>query len=194
MAKTIQARPQLPTLDELRKLYPGVRDVNAEHETMMSGAEKFAIGIARRVGTPGFFTLVVLWTVGWAYWNLRAAGMPFDPPPTFEFWVYLSNVLQIFLMPLLLIASNLQARHAERRADIQYEINQRAQQELEVVLLHQEHQNAVLAAILDKLEGSTPDAQALARAGAAVIDEQRATIDTLSAQLTASHRQATGGG
>jgi uncharacterized membrane protein len=194
MSKSMPSRPQLPTLDELRKLYPEARDVNAEHDRTMSGAEKFAISIARRVGTPGFFTLVVLWTVGWAFWNLRAAGAPFDPPPTFEFWVYLSNVLQIFLMPLLLIASNLQARHAERRADIQYEINQRAQQELEVVLQHQEHQNAILAAILEKLEGSTPDAQALARAGASVIDQQRATLEKLSAQLTANHQQATGTG
>lgn len=193
MAKTTATRPQLPSLDELRKLYPGLRDVNAEHEQTMSGTERYAIGIARRVGTPGFFILVALWTAGWAYWNLHAHGpLQFDKPNSFDFWVYLANVLQILLLPLLLIASNLQARHAERRADIQYEINERAQQELEVVLQHLEYQNGVLAAILEKVDGSCGDATTLARAGSDIIDQQRATIEALSSRLSAAPK-STGG-
>jgi uncharacterized membrane protein len=191
MASSSATRPQPPSLDEMRKLYPELRDVNTEHERNMSGPEKMALAIARRVGTPGFFTLVVVWTVGWAYWNLTAPhALRFDAPRAFEFWIFLSNALQIFLMPLLLVASNLQARHAERRADIQYQINERAQLELEVVLQHLEFQNGVLAAILRKVDGECADAQVLARTGAEVIDQQRATIESLSARLSDAHHSA----
>ena len=36
----------------------------------------------------------------------------FDPYPAFVLWLFISNMIQIFLMPLLMVGQNLQAKRA----------------------------------------------------------------------------------
>lgn len=62
-----------------------------------------------------------------------------------------------FLMPLIMIGQNLQSRHSEARAESDYEINVKAEREIEVVLHHLEYQNALILKIvsnLDKMAGN----------------------------------------
>jgi uncharacterized membrane protein len=47
-------------------------------------------------------------------------------------------VIQIFLMPLVLVGQNLQSRHAEARAEADFEVNTKAEREIEAILLHLE--------------------------------------------------------
>lgn len=50
-------------------------------------------------------------------WNTPSPnGARFDPYPEFVSWLSISNMIQIFHMPLLMIGQNLQGRHAEIRA------------------------------------------------------------------------------
>ncbi len=53
-------------------------------------------------------------------------------------------------MPLLLIGQNLQGRHAQARADADYEVNSKAEGEIENILTHLENQNEILKEILSK--------------------------------------------
>jgi uncharacterized membrane protein len=76
----------------------------------------------------------------------------FDPYPAFVLWLFISNMIQIFLMPLIMIGQNLQARHAEARAEADFEINTKAEREIETILLHLENQNKGILEILKKLE------------------------------------------
>jgi uncharacterized membrane protein len=62
-------------------------------------------------------------------------------------------MIQIFLMPLILIGQNLQSRHAAIRAESDFEVNIRAEKEIEVILLHLEQQNELITEILKKIEG-----------------------------------------
>ncbi len=55
-------------------------------------------------------------------------------------------------MPLIMIGQNLQGRHAEKRAESDFDVNVRAEKEIEVILLHLEQQNDLILKILANTE------------------------------------------
>jgi len=101
----------------------------------------------------GFFFVIFLWTVVWLGWNsLAPKAVRFDPFPAFVLWLFISNMIQIFLMPLIMIGQNLQSDHAEVRAEADFEVNTKAEREIETILMHLENQNKIILEILEKLE------------------------------------------
>jgi uncharacterized membrane protein len=147
--------PTSTTLAEIRKHRTPIRRVNIEHKESLSGLERAALSITNRVGTMGFFLVIFGWTVCWLSWNtLAPASLRFDPFPAFVLWLFMSNMIQIFLMPLIMVGQNLQSRHAEARAEADFEINTKAEREIEVVLQHLERQNDLILEILERLEGN----------------------------------------
>jgi len=68
----------------------------------------------------------------------------FDPFPAFVAYLLISNVIQILLMPLIMVGQNLQGRHSELRAEHDLEVNVRAEEEIEVILLHLDLQQELL--------------------------------------------------
>ena len=83
--------------------------------------------------------------------ELAPERLKFDPPMGFVFWLFLSNLIQILLMPLIMVGQNIIGRHAEARAEHDLEINIKAEQEIEVILHHLEHQNEISISMLRKL-------------------------------------------
>lgn len=147
------AEPAPSRLGALRKLRKPVRNVNAEHREGLTGLEKVALVITQRVGTMGFFLIILVWTVVWLSWNgLAPAALRFDPFPAFVLWLFLSNLIQILLMPLIMVGQNLQGRHAEARAESDFEVNVKAEREIETILRHLEGQNDLILQILHRLE------------------------------------------
>ena len=143
-----------PKLTEIRKYRTPIRRVNIEHKESLSSLERTALGITNRVGTMGFFLVIFIWTVLWLSWNtLAPSSLRFDPFPAFVLWLFMSNMIQIFLMPLIMVGQNLQSRHAEARAEADFEINTKAEKEIEVILQHLERQNDLILEILERLEG-----------------------------------------
>jgi uncharacterized membrane protein len=146
---------RLLTHEELKKdkSHKLIRNVNIEHKKSLTRLEKFAVLITDKIGSMGFFIIICVWTFVWLGWNtLGPKESRFDPFPAFVLWLFLSNVLQIFLMPLIMIGQNLQGRHAEKRAESDFEVNVKAEKEIETILLHLERQNDLMLKILDKLE------------------------------------------
>lgn len=118
-----------------------------------SRLEKFALLVTRGVGTMGFFFVLSVWTLGWLLWNLYGPlSYRFDPAPGFVIWLFTSNIIQLVLLPLIMVGQNLEGKFAEHRAQADYEINQKAQHEVEVVIAHLENQNELLLEILKKIE------------------------------------------
>src|SRR5277367_2500007 len=147
------------SLEEFKKRRGRPRDVNKEFTEQLSGMDRFAMWITERVGTIGFFLIIFVWTVLWLGWNLLAPkGLQFDPPMGFVFWLFISNLIQLLLMPLIMVGQNIQGRHAEARAENDLEVNIKAEQEIEVVLHHLEYQNAILIAMTEKLGCSVGEA------------------------------------
>ncbi|NCO66836.1 MAG: hypothetical protein COW32_02215 [Candidatus Aquicultor secundus] len=134
-----------PSLAELKKMRTPVRNVNAEHKESLSKLDRLALWITNHIGTMGFFIVIFTWTIFWLLWNsLGPRDMRFDPFPAFVLWLFISNMIQIFLMPLIMIGQNLEGRHTELRAESDFEINVKAEREIEAILLHLENQSALL--------------------------------------------------
>ena len=66
--------------------------------------------------------------------------------------IHANNMIQIFLMPLIMIGQNLQSDHAEARAEADFEVNCRAETEIETVLQHLENQNKMILEIIDEIK------------------------------------------
>ncbi len=142
-------------LHELKALRKPVRSINLEHKKSLSWLDHAALWITQKVGTMGFFVFVFLWTIIWLAWNtLAPASFRFDPFPAFVLWLFISNVLQIFLMPLIMVGQNLQGRHAEMRAEADFEVNTKAEREISAILLHLENQNSLMLKILQQLDAN----------------------------------------
>jgi uncharacterized membrane protein len=139
--------------EELKKLRKPIKNVNIEHEKSLTRLERFAVWITDHIGSMGFFIIIFVWTIIWLGWNtLAPKELRFDPFPAFVLWLFVSNVLQIFLMPLIMIGQNLQGRHAEIRAESDFEVNVKAEREIEAILLHLEQQNELILKILHQIE------------------------------------------
>jgi uncharacterized membrane protein len=109
---------------------------------------RLALWITLRVGSMGFFVVIFLWTVIWLSWNILAPkAIRFDPYPGFVLWLFISNMIQLFLMPLILIGQNLQAKESDQRAKNDYRINCKAEEEIQEI-------KAALKSILKHLDVS----------------------------------------
>ncbi len=128
-----------------------LHNVNIKHRESLTRLDRFAVWITQRIGTMGFFLVIVTWTVCWLAWNTLGPGhLRFDPFPAFVLWLFISNMIQIFLMPLIMIGQNLQGRHAEARAESDYEVNLKAEREIEAILKYLEEQRTVLMEIKER--------------------------------------------
>ena len=140
----------LTRLAEIRRLHP-LRNTYAELKESMGVLERAAVWITAHVGTMTFFLAIFAWTVLWLGWNFLAPPrLQFDPPMGFVFWLFISNMIQILLMPLLMIGQNIQGRASEARAEHDLEVNIKAEAEIETILHHLERQNDMLLAMLNK--------------------------------------------
>lgn len=112
-----------------------IKNSNHIYKNELKPSEQFAIWITDRIGTIGFFLIILAWTLIWLGWNMFApAQLRFDPYPAFVLWLFISNMIQIFLMPLLMVGQNLQAKRAEIRAENDYNINIKAEKEIALLM------------------------------------------------------------
>ena len=103
----------------------------------------------------GFFFVIFSWTVLWLGWNiLGPQNLRFDPYPGFILWLFISNMLQIFLMPLLLIGQNLQGKAAEKRTQYDFEVDQKAENEIKLILQELHKQENILQEIAKKINSN----------------------------------------
>ncbi len=141
-----------PTLLELRESR-GPRYAKRDRFTSLSSGERFAVFLHQSVGSLGFFLLVVFWTFGWLTWNLLApVEYRFDPAPAFVIWIFASNILQLVLLPVIMVGQNIEGRVSEQRAEMDFEINRKAEAEVEIIIAHLENQNELILELMRKIE------------------------------------------
>ncbi len=141
------------TREELRKLRPSVRNLYILQREHLTKTQKLASWITEKVGTMGFFYILMGWTILWLGWNMFApVELRFDPFPAFVLWLFISNMIQLILMPIVMVGQNLQGYHSDVRAQADFELNQIAEKEIDTILIHLENQNEMMIDILSKLE------------------------------------------
>jgi len=116
-----------------------VPNANDEHQESLTRNERFALRITAAIGTmwaaylftllaflslPATLNLVGVLPRGLLpHWLLSASLI------TLIAWLS-SNFIQLVLLPLLMVGQNLQSRHSELRAEHDYEVNVKAEQEV----------------------------------------------------------------
>jgi uncharacterized membrane protein len=139
-------------MEQIKKQF-SIKNVNVIHRSKMSKMDKLALLITQRIGTMGFFFIILTWTIIWLGWNvLTPKNLRFDPFPAFVLWLFISNLIQLHLMPLLLIGQNIQGKHAELRSEHDFETDKKAEKEIEAILMHLANQQNLILKILEKIE------------------------------------------
>jgi len=111
------------------------RNVNEEVEEKISPLQRVADWISWFSGSMTFLMLNLVWFVIWIVLNTWEFTLPqFDPYP-FGLLTMIVSLESIFLSCFVLISQNRQAEKDRVRADIEYEINVKA--ELEIAHLHE---------------------------------------------------------
>ena len=115
--------------------------------------DQIAVWITNHVGSMGFFLIIFIWTIVWLLWNMLAPKeMRFDPYPAFVLWLFISNMIQLFLLPLIMIGQNVLSVRADIREEEDLKINLQAELEIETILSHLEYQNEIMLRIVKRLE------------------------------------------
>lgn len=142
---------KLPEISEWKKTRKSPRNINIEHREKLSLLERFAVKITEWVGSMHFFILVLIWTASWFGWNIFApVDLRFDPFPAFVLWLFISNAIQLFILPLVMVGQNLQSRHSEARALEDFEVNKTAEKDIGIILSYLEEVNKLLKETLSK--------------------------------------------
>ena len=136
------------SLEHLRSNQPSIRNANKDQAQKTSTVDRLALFITERVGSIGFFGMIFVWTLLWISWNaLAPTNLRFDPFPGFVLWLFISNLIQIMLMPLIMVGQNIQSRFDNIRSQADYEVNIKAEEEIEVIIQHLENHDHTLAEI-----------------------------------------------
>jgi CRP/FNR family transcriptional regulator, cyclic AMP receptor protein len=138
------------TTNRLRQM--ATRNANEETEAKLTMLERITDAIADFSGSLSFLALHVIWFSIWIGFN-SIPGLPaFDPFP-FGLLTMCVSLEAIFLSVIVLLSQNRQSAKDRIRADVDYEVNLKA--ELEVSHLHEkvDHLHAVLLSRLHQIEG-----------------------------------------
>ena len=108
------------------------RNVNEEVAQKRTPVERVADAIAAFSGSIPFLILHTIWFVIWIVWN-TALPHGFDPYP-FGLLTMIVSLEAIFLSVFVLLSQNRQAAKDRVRADVEYDVNVKA--EMEVAALH----------------------------------------------------------
>jgi uncharacterized membrane protein len=97
--------------------------------------DDFALKVTEKVGTIGFFIVIILWTIVWLGWNsLAPQNLRFDPYPAFVLWLFISNMIQICLMPLIMIGQNLQSEKMEKVLNQDYKLDEESSSKMDIII------------------------------------------------------------
>ena len=139
----MEKRNTIP-LEELKKLKKPV-NANIKHKENLTILDKIAIHITSIVGTMWCaiaFTLLALISLPDA---IRGGKV------TIISWVA-QTFLQLVLLSVIMVGQNLQNKHSETRAESDFDVNVKAELEIETILQHLENQNEAILEIQKKLE------------------------------------------
>ena len=141
------------SIEEFTRKRKEIIKIEKEDKQNTSFLDRLALWITMHVGSMGFFLIIFTWTAIWLGWNMLAPkAARFDPFPGFVLWLFISNMIQLFLMPLIMLGQNIQSKSADKRAEADLKINLQAELEIETILTHLEYQNNLMIQILKHID------------------------------------------
>jgi len=80
-----------------------------------------AVKITVAFGSMWALYLLIAWMLGWIAWQQSGVGLIIKDPYPFGFVLFLSNLIQLWALPAILVGQNVLASHADIRATADHE-------------------------------------------------------------------------
>ncbi|HYR49169.1 MAG TPA: DUF1003 domain-containing protein [Candidatus Eisenbacteria bacterium] len=142
--------------------HPPVRDLNREVERKLTFADRVADDFARLIGSWIFVLAQAGIMVLWVGLNALNLIHPWDRYP-FLFLNFILAVEAAVWVSVVLMALNRLADRDRLRAQHDYELNVKAEEELKALMNHLMHQDEVLLQIVNRLDRGDRELKRLAR-------------------------------
>jgi len=139
-----------------RHEHPPVRNVNEMMDEGLTTGQRAADWVARTMGSWRFIIVQSILLSVWVVLNVVAWTQHWDPYP----FILMNLVLSLqaaYTAPVIMMSQNRQALRDRLEAHHDFLINQKAEEEIRVVLDHLEAQNQALALLMAKLGASRAD-------------------------------------
>jgi uncharacterized membrane protein len=152
-------KPRIGPAAEYRHDHPPVRNVNDMYAEKMTRGQKVADTVAAKVGSWPFIIIQSLLLVVWMAVNVYLAvmvGRPgflavWDPYP----FILLNLVLSFqaaYTGPVVMMSQNRQNEKDRLQAQHDFEINRKAEKEIEVLMRHLAYQDELILGMQERLE------------------------------------------
>jgi uncharacterized membrane protein len=137
----------------------------------LSMQDRIALLITGAIGTMYAVYVFALFMAGWMLVQVVTGKTAFDPFP-FAFLLFLGNIVQLLLMPLIMVGQNLQNRHGEARAEEEFDTVTKMFTDIETVMKHLDaqdkeliRQSGLLSALIETIVPADKRAAILAEHG-----------------------------
>lgn len=131
--------------------HPPPRDLNREADRRLTAARRAAEDAARLVGSWTFILAQVLLTVAWLALNILRYTNHWDPFP-FPLLNLIYSVQATIWLSFALMALNRFSERERLRAQADYEVNIKDEDEIRSLMTHLEVQDEVLLQVLARLD------------------------------------------
>jgi uncharacterized membrane protein len=142
--------------------HPPVRDLNREAERKLTFADRVADDFARLVGSWVFVLSQVGIMVVWVGLNALNLIRPWDKYP-FLFLNFILSLEAAIWVSVVLMAMNRMADRDRLRAQHDYELDIKSEEELKALMNHLMHQDEILLQIVNRLDRGDREMKRLAR-------------------------------
>lgn len=152
---------KLPFPEPFKHEHPPVANVNEVFEEQLSLGQRAADGVASVVGSWKFIIIQSVILTGWVILNITAWVSHWDPYP----FILMNLVLSLqaaYTAPVIMMSQNRQVSRDRLEAHNDYQINQKAEEEIRAILDHLAAQDQALSTIHQMLleyqvrNGQTP--------------------------------------
>lgn len=131
--------------------HPPVRDLNQEADRRLSRGQRVAADFARLLGSWTFILLQGVLALAWLLLNVLAITNHWDAYP-FNLLNLVFSLEAAFFVSVLLMALNQHADRDRLRAQHDFEVDVKAEEETRMLMQHLEVQDEVLLQVLHRLD------------------------------------------
>jgi uncharacterized membrane protein len=142
--------------------HPPVHDLNREADRKMGAAQRMAEDFARLIGSWTFIVMQAALTVVWLVLNILSFTNHWDPYP-FQLLNLALSLEAALWVSITLMALNRLADRDRLRAQHDYEVDVKSEDELKMLMTHLEVQDEVLLQILQRLDRTDRELRRMAR-------------------------------
>jgi len=142
--------------------HPPVRDLNREFDRRLNFTDRVASDFARLIGSWIFVLAQLGLMLLWVLLNALSVLRHWDPYP-FLFLNFIFSLEAAIWVSVVLMALNRQADRDRLRAQNEYELNVKAEEELKALMNHLMHQDEILLQIVNRLDRGDREMKRLAR-------------------------------